>query len=441
MKLFGYEILKANKPPKPDKSEQAGVARVSNLVYPSYGGTIEVVQPQDFDAQVAQYRSWVYVCSSKNSTSVANATLRLYLAKPAKGMKSILPTKAITKETYEHLRLKPGLTKTVTKAYEIEEILDHPILDLFSAVNATMNRFDLWENTELFLELTGNSYWFIVNNSFGIPGNIWVLPAQNMSVVPSKTEYISGYLYSKGFDKIPFNKEEIIHFRFPNPANAYYGLSPVAAAGSAISLNNSIRVSESALLKNNARPEGVLSSEDSLDETEFKRLKEEYRNYSGPSKVGKILLLERGLTYTPLTLSPRDMQYLQGRRMNLQEIAAIFGVPMTKIDPSEVRANNRAADAEYAKDTIEPRLTRIEEKLNEQLLPRYDPNLFVAYDSTVPEDSLFNLTKTESNLKTGYSSINQERQKNNEEPVPWGNTPWIPMGMQQVGSSLPPKKE
>ena len=81
------------------------------------------------------------------------------------------------------------------------------------------------------------------------------------------------------------------------------------------------------------------------------------------------------------------MAFLQGRKWTREEICNCYGVPISKLTTDNVnRANAESGDYSYMKDTILPRLKKIEQKLNEQLLPMYDDRLFCAFDNPVPAD-------------------------------------------------------
>ena len=81
------------------------------------------------------------------------------------------------------------------------------------------------------------------------------------------------------------------------------------------------------------------------------------------------------------------------------------------------------------RDTVSPRLRLIEQKITEKLLPIYDEKLFCVFEENIPIDKEFRVTERESNLKTGYSSINQERKIDGNEPVNWGDQPILPMNL------------
>ncbi len=404
-----------------------------------FGWTQDVTPPQDYQRMVQEYRSWVYVCSKKNASAVAESVLRLYLKKtPAnKGRKSILITKSVSRKTFDRFQTIPSIKKILSNADEVEEVLEHPFLDLMSNVNPFRNRFETWEETQLFLELVGNSYWYIVKNKLGVPAQIWILPAQYVRIVPSEKTFIAGYVFYKGLERIPFDINEIVHFKFTNPNSMHYGVAPLWAIYPAHQFQVTTRVFENTMLGNMGRPEGLLSFEEEMDEAEYERVRKDFEDkYGGPSKAGRIMVVGGSkMKYDPLSMTPKDMSYQGGLKITREEILAAYDVPMSMITmESSNRAVSEVGDYQYFNIAVEPRLRRLEEKLNEAVIPLYDENLFVSYDNTVPEDREFRLRERESNLRTFYSSINIERDTDKDDHVPWGDAPWAPMGLLPLGS-------
>lgn len=438
MKLFGYEITKAA--PKLSPSEREGEEKAKG-VYILPWQMDRPLEPSNFNALVDAYKSWVYVCASKNAQAVAKAPLKLYVSKKEAKQKFIVKTRAITREEDKRLRDIAGLRSFTRKALEFEEVLEHPFLDTIKSVNPIINRFDLWETTELFLELTGNAYWYVVKGVLGVPSQIWIVPSQGMKIIPGKENMIAGYIYQQNTQKVPFEYDEIIHFKFPSLTSQLYGSGPMAAVVEAYVYDQRIKTFENTLLGNMGRPEGVLQTDQAISDPEWERLNERWKqNYGGPAKVGKTLILEKGLTYNAITMTPKEMNYIQGRKFNREEIAATFGVPMSKLTSESVnRANALAGDVQYMSDTIEPRCRRLEEKINERLMPMYDDtgSLFVAYDDIVPADKEFRLRERGANISNGYSSINLERQIDGQEPVEWGDKPIMQAGMVHFGEQPP----
>lgn len=395
----------------------------------------------DFDKMIAAYSSWAYKCASLNANSVAQVPLRLYVRRPAKGkmVKQVNHTE-VNSKTYDCYLRNTRLASYITKDTEIEEVLDHPFLELMKNVNPWRNSFDLRYETQLFLELTGNSYWYLRGNGLGVPAEIWVLPANRVTIVPDPVEFIKRFEFRRaGFgEPEKFDPSEMIHFRFPNPKDVLYGMGPLMGAANAIDVNQFMRDYEMALFENQARPDFVVKMKGSLNkEGQRERFKKMWQGvYGGRKKAGKFAVLEEGMDIEQIGFSPKELNFLVGRKVTMQEIVGIFGVPMSKVTSEDVNlANAKIGEYQYMKDTIVPRLKLQEEKLNEKLLPLYDEKLFALYDNPVPEDQEFRLKEKESNLKTGYSSINQERQVDGQEEVPWGEVPLMPMNLMPISSS------
>ena len=163
---FNFGITKAQATvPKEDKKDPTKVAKGNRFVPVASGDWDygrELVSTEDFNSMVKAYRSVVYTASKKNATAVASGNLKLYVGKPDKKKKLLLKTRPISKAMHNYIYEGTNPIQSlscVRKAQELDEVLEHPILDLLTNVNPFMNKFELLELTQTFLELTGNSYW------------------------------------------------------------------------------------------------------------------------------------------------------------------------------------------------------------------------------------------------------------------------------------------
>ena len=379
----------------------------------------ELYSDDDFYSMINAYRSWVYVASSKNAVSCASTPLRLYVAKNNKGSLKGYPTRKVSKEKEKFLRESSSLENNpaVRKAVEFEEILDHPFLTLKKNVNPFMNNFDLMEMTQLYQELTGNSFWYILSDKFGVPKEIWIIPTQFCKIVPDLNKFISGYKYIKGEYDIDLQEKEVIHFKFPNPKSVYYGFAPFSSIGDIYDLDRSINNFERSMFRNQGVLSGVFETDEQLGDHEFERLKEEIKMaFTGERNSGKMPLLDSGLKYKQTGTSPKDMSHLGGREVVKETILNAYGISLGLFAKDANRANVDAAIYQYTKFTVVPRLTRMAEKLNEKLIPRYDDRLFVAYDSPVPDDKEFELNQRVKHVNWGIENINEVRRSLGKEP-------------------------
>ena len=400
---------------------------------------------------IQRYRSWPYACANKNAISCAQIPLRLYANKPTKSSKSRFKTKNVSAKQLKYLDSSAILRKYTNSGVEVEEVVDHPLLDLLYNVNDFMNGFELMETTYLFLELTGNAYWFIVKGEFGTPAELWPLLPQYVKPIADRQNFIKQYLFTVDNNiKIYIDPEFVIHHKYPNPQSLVLGMGKLQACSLAADLHTNMNIYESNLFENRAVPDSVVilpTDAGTPNPEEIKRMKSEWRKqFGGLGKVGGFSILHGGADVKQLGLTPKDMAYQKGRKSTLEEIAGVFGVPLSKLTVDNVnRANAEAGDYSYMKDTVLPMIRRVEQKLNEKLLPMYDERLFVAYDNPVPQDKSFRLLEQEKHLGSGYSSINEERQRDNKDEVEWGDVPIMRIGMAPLGTepkktTVPPSK-
>jgi len=405
--------------------------------YSTWGLGESKIQPTDFQKQVNAYRDTVFSCVNINATAMAGVPLRLYVAKGSKSKTfKLTETKPVSKQQKDYLFSEASLQPYLRKAVDVEEVIDHPFFDLMRNVNGFNNQFDLKELTTIFLELTGNAYWYLPRNGLGIPSEIWVLYSQWMRIIPDPKKLIKGYVLERGMKKIKFDESEIVHFKYPSPSSEFYGMGPLMGAANAYNLEKDMTDYEKAMFENMGRPDiAILSKQGLKDESQRERLKKLWKSaYGGPKKAGKVAFLQGDLEIKDFGFAPKEMSYLGGRKKVKEMIANAFGIPMSMLTTEAVNlANARAGNYQHAKNAMLPRCRRFEEKLNEKLLPMYDERLFCAFDSPVPEDKEFRLKEVESHLKSFYSNINQERQIDGLEKVPWGDDILVPMNLMPLG--------
>ena len=346
----------------------------------------------DAAEQVRHYRHWVYAAVQSIAFQVASTRLDLF-ARTARGT---------------------------------EEVAQHPFLDLMERVNPLHTRFWLWAETMTFLELTGNAYWYVAKNRLGAPAELWLAHSQHMRVVPDRRRLVRGYVYSRGGEEVFFEPEEIIHLKYPNPESPFYGRGPLQAAAEAVDAHESIRRAERNGFRNGVFPSLALETDQEMTEEAVERLRTMLeQKYASPERAGRPLILERGLRARPISLSPREMDFLRSERLTRDEILAIFRVPGAVVGLSE-DVNRSVAEAMgmiFAKYCIAPKLRLIEDQLNQDLLTRFDARLFCRFESVVPEDREQARADMVANLAHGVTTINEERRRMGKEPVAWGEEP------------------
>jgi HK97 family phage portal protein len=381
----------------------------------------------DPEKLIKKIRGWSYTCITKNAQACAQVPLRLY---QVKGTSSGSKRKTANVELSRRKFLHTKLAERISGSDQIEEVTDHPILDLLRQVNPEQNAFELKEILVRYLEAIGVSYWHLERGMGDDVINIWPLMSQYVTVVPKTTNGIAFYLYGMGTNKIKLKTEDVIKFRYTSLTDLFVGDSPLKAGEQSVDLNEAMNIYEISSFKNGGNPNLVLEvpTDGYIDEQEKKRIESDFkRKFGGAKNTGKLAITSGGAILKEFGFKPKDMSFIAGRKTTLEETCGVFGVPLSFVVPTEIsRDNLRSSIDLWMKTTITPKLTMIEQKLNEQFTPNWGDNLFLLFDDPMPKDAEFRLKEIESHINTKYSSINQEREIDGLDPVPWGEAPVEP---------------
>ena len=181
----------------------------------------------------------------------------------------------------------------------------------------------------LYLELTGNCYWYTAPRANGQPGELWIVPTPWVRIVPDSSQFIKGYEVAvPGMRMEVFAADEIIHLKYPNPLDVHYGLSPLQANALTIDANTELQKSRYQTFLSGQRPGMVLQTDQTLTEPTIRRLEEKIQGrFGGRENWTRPLVLEQGLKASPWTLTPAEMDYLNSSKLSRDEIFALFRVP------------------------------------------------------------------------------------------------------------------
>lgn len=324
----------------------------------------------------------------------------------------------------------------------------HPALDTLHNVNDFMSYSDLMFGTQAYQELTGNQFWYLVKNGAGDISEIWPLDPTRTTVVKSNSAFIAGYVFmSEAGKKVPFQVEEIVHFKTFNPRNPYRGMGTVEAAALAIDTDNYAGEWHRNFFGNAAQPSGILSTDGTLSQEQYDRIKTNWdARYRGVQNAHKMALLEGGLKWTPITPTSKEMQFTDSRKDLRDEILAIFGVPKIIVGITEDVNYASAAASEYIfnKNVIKPKMKALVGKLNEFYLPRWglDPKQYrFNFVDPVPENLDQKRADRESGIRNYYMTPNEAREQIGLEPVLGGDQLYIPAGYVPMSSVIEPEPQ
>lgn len=360
-------------------------------------------------ALVNRYRSWVYIMASRNGSAVASTPLRLYATVgDNEAMPRVRYGRPLSKAQRDELiKQNPARnTSALRCANKVVEICEHPFLDLIANPNRFRSQFEFFEETSIFNDLTGDSYWLMDFDALGRPKALQILPSQYTRIVPSKTKLIKGYLFGRDtINRQAIPAKRVVHIRRPNPKDQYYGMGCLEASIVAANQYDSMDTYETALNKNMGIPALIVQYQNgNLNRNDIPKLEAEWnRTLRGMANSGKIKVTDQNYDVKELAVTPREMAYMQGRKWSRNEIANAFDIPISMLETENVnKANAQAGNEQYARRAILPRLRRIEDKINHDIIPLYqEPRIFAAFDNPVPEDIEFELKRAKDLFTAG----------------------------------------
>lgn len=240
----------------------------------------------------------------------------------------------------------------------------HPVAQLLRKPNPEQSGAEWLEGVYGALQTAGNAYVEAVGEEE--PDELWSLRPDRVQVVPGRAGWPDAYEYSVGGRSVRIGRKAdgwmpVMQLKLWNPTDDHYGFSPLEAAASAIDVHNASGAWNKALLDNAARPSGALvfkgADGERLTEAQFAMLKAELGEaHAGAGNAGRPMVLEGGLDWKPMSMSPADMDFIAGKHAAAREIALAFGVPpqLLGIPGDATYANYREANAAFWRGTVVP---------------------------------------------------------------------------------------
>jgi HK97 family phage portal protein len=348
-------------------------------------------------------------------------------AKEAYG-KNVVAFQAINRIADAIASVKMGVYRGET------ELVDHPLISLLTRPNPLQSYADYVRAKVSFLMIAGNGYEerFMVGSEVK---ELYQLRPDRMKIIPSSNGIPSAYEYTLGQNKVRWEMDprtmscDVRHLKLFNPINDWYGMSPIEAGSYAIDQNNEAMSWMQALLQNSARPSGALTVKDSgtLSDENFNRLKAQIEEqYSGSSNAGRPMLLEGGLDWQQMGLSPTDMGIIEAKFSSARDVALAFGVPpqLLGIPGDSTYSNYKEARLAFWEDTVLPLLEMIINDWNAWLGSIYSVEIRADVDS-IPAIAEKRFAMWDMADKSADLTINERRQLKGYGPIDGGDVLFV----------------
>lgn len=324
-----------------------------------------------------------------------------------------------------------------------------PWQQLFKRMNPYWTQADVLTATEAYLMIWGAAYWF-VEKSGNRPVAIWPLRPDRVRVIPGKAVGIGGENYLAGFayrgpagKEVPLLRDEIVWFRKFNPLDEFAGLSPIAPARQQFDSGKDATLYNRLFFSNGAHPDILFTVSDPLtDEQREQFLKAFAKRYQGVNKAYGALLWSTSLGPKPerMGLTHTEMQFLEGLKWTVDDASRVFDVPREMLGSGDITfANREMAERHFYRGTITREWTYLANEINEMLMPtlRAPEDYFVRFDTSQVRALHDAMVAREAGLmaqvEKGIITINEFREEIGRDPVPWGERPFLPLTLVQIG--------
>lgn len=294
--------------------------------------------------------------------------------------------------------------------------------------NPEMTSFVFRETLMTHLLLWGNAYAQIIRNGKGEVVALYPLMPNRMSVDRDENGRLY-YKYYRGCDEAIRNKEyevvlspyDVLHI----PGLGFDGLvgySPIAMAKNAIGLAIATEEYGAKFFANGAAPSGVLEHPGTLKNPD--KVRESWNaTFGGSHNANKVAVLEEGMKYSPISISPEQAQFLETRKFQINEIARIFRVPPHMVGDLEKSSfsNIEQQSLEFVKYTLEPWLVRWEQSMVRSLLTQSEKReYFIKFnvDGLLRGDYASRMSGYAAARQNGWMSANDIRELENLDRIP-----------------------
>ena len=442
-KTTSKRSIKRSRPAGNSASAPFGQPTVSNIIDASV--KVYETNRQNRYAQYTaydlctRYAKYVFKCVNINAGAFASVPFHIVRAKKSGSKVSAYRTRRMTDTKRASVIKSAGhrVRKFLSAGDDVEIIDDkeHPLFKLLNDAWPGGNCYELFWLTEAHQALAGNAYWAKVRNTAtGLPVELWPMHPAWTRIVPSKTDFIEGFIFGRqAQDEKAYAREDVVFHRRPNPIgnDPYYGYADVRAC--IFDADVSVAFSQFALatLDNSAQPGMVVMMEGATDSARKQVEAALESKFSGASNAARSMVLSNQggkISVAQWMQQTRELSFLASDEKARDHICNILGVPLAFVTmDSASLAQAKEATPMHQKYTILPKLRMFEDTINAQVTPDFqqyfgDESLMVVFDNPVDRDFERDSVVHERLYRAGIQTVNEARLGMDMEPVDDGDT-------------------
>ncbi len=464
----GEESLRApKKPPKPKKPSSKKPGPFTQPSDPrdlsavlAYGPGYLPFSPIWTDSRIEQvhaFKRWVFVAVNKICQAIcqkypnvsylitgssSDTQTRLLYSRSFPGLPDSYITHTPVNILRKHITRLHQSRKALTPLLSQESLQpvehNHPLRRLLTDPNDPDTSWSLWYETIMFLKLTGDAFWYLPRGQTKYPEAIWVLPSHWVWPLFGESNSSKGLLIGYeirpvegNYLKLTIPKEEVIHFRKPNPISRIDGLSNLTPISRWVDVSEAIDSSRLHAFKNGMTPTSVVQFDGSLNDPSEEMLRRIEAKFitraTGETRSNRPLFVPPGVKVSPLSLKPDEMVWGENAKETAMNTLAALDTPYS------VAVNDAKSEDQilFCSQALNPTCSFLGQVITEKLCPIWDPNLNVWWEDFVPDNPTWLEETIKTDLMCGAITPNEVRILRGRQPYPeaWADRPVLPVNM------------
>lgn len=404
--------------------DPASAGRTYNMLQGIQPGGMGVPPTRGTQQYLAAYSEmpWLNAVTDRIATAVARTEWQLFVARRqgAGRRQAVLTQRVKQVQRCNDRKLRVKLLKEMQADGELDQVMEHPFLDLLSRANSFQTGYGMRRITQLHLDLAGDAFWLKERDALKTVVGVWPVPPHWIQSTPTPAFPYFRVMFRAWRAIIP--DTEFVWFSNDDPLNPYgRGTASARALGDELETDEYAAKFSKMFFFNNARPDLIVYPKNgaSLKEGEAQRLEEDWQaKNAGFWRAFRAHFLSREVEVKELgqQANMRAMQMVPLRQFQRDTVMQVHGMPPELLGVLEHSNRSTISAAAYlmGRYLVEPRLELLRSVKQERLLPEYDERLMLEYASPVDEDAEAQAKAVEEAPHT--LSVNEHRRRQGLPP-------------------------
>jgi HK97 family phage portal protein len=323
-----------------------------------------------------------------------------------------------------------------------QELPDHQLQNILNAPNEFSTRYEFWRDFLSYGLIAGNKYIEKVRSRAGKVAELWTLRPDRVTIKTLDSGFISHYIYKAGQRTRDIPTENMIHSKTFHPLDDYFGMSPVEPGFHEVDTDNISTEFVRVVLENKGVGPGTMvevpARVGELTEDEITRLRAQWSARFGQESRGKVGFVAEGMKVSSFGFNMQELEMSELTNKLESRICGMFHVPPGTVFAMvglKYNTFNNAKEARRAlyEDGVEPIYRELEDLLNQHLVPDFDENIYLKYDTSdvtaLAEQRKTIRTEARENFTSGIMTLNEARTVQGLDPTKNGDAFVRPMNL------------